>query len=98
MSSFGQVFQRNRKRGRKYSDYDQKLSTQFIQQQKTHQNWMKNNYSMHLLNMPKFWISDPCRPFWNKITKYVDGPSITYQFKDEHFAENYIKIGFKLKK
>jgi hypothetical protein len=34
--------------------YDQKLSTQFIQRQKAHQNWKKNKYSIHLLNMPKF--------------------------------------------
>ena len=33
---------------------------------------------------------------WNKITKHVDGPSIPY--KDEHFAENYIKFGLKFKK
>jgi hypothetical protein len=58
---------------------------------------MKNTNSIYLLNMPKFWIWDTCRPFFrNKITKHVDGPSISY--KDEHFAENYIKIGWKFKK
>jgi len=25
---------------------------------------MKNKYSIYLLNMPKFWIWDPCRPFF----------------------------------
>ena len=64
---------------------------------KPHQNWMKSKNSIYLLNMPKFWIWDTCRPFFrNKITKHVDGPSIAY--KDEHFAENYIKIGWKFKK
>ena len=52
---------------------------------------MKNKYSMHLLNMPNSEFLTLVDPFRNKITKHVDGPSITY--KDEHFAENYIKIG-----
>jgi len=43
------------------STYYRELSLQSIQQQKTHQNWMKNKNSIYLSNMRKFGIWVPFR-------------------------------------
>jgi len=59
------------------STYYQKHFTQSIEQQITHQNWMKNRNSIYLSIMRNFEIK-----FQNKLY----GLSITH--KDEHFAKN----------
>jgi hypothetical protein len=43
------------------STYYWELSTQSIQQQKTHKNWMKNKNSIYLSNMSKIGIWAPFR-------------------------------------